>query len=190
MKEILSAGSGINNKEKVFVDIPGYEGMYEVSSFGNVRGIDRYIDHPNKGRVCIKGRQLSTNINKGYVYVRLCRNGIIKNCKVHRLVAKAFLPNPHRMPIVNHKNGVKFDNRVCNLEWCDMRANMFHAYHTGLKSKMYGSNNGASRIVLNTENGVFYESAKEASDCYSMNHSTLKSYLNGDLKNKTVLCYV
>ena len=90
--------------------IPGYEDLYEVSNDGNVRSINpRY-----KNKSILK----QSIGSKGYKIVTLCRKGQQKTINVHRIVAEVFLPNPHNLPCVNHKNENKEDNRVSNLEWC------------------------------------------------------------------------
>jgi hypothetical protein len=63
--------------------------------------------------------------------VKLCKNGKEQTQKVHRLVAQAFIPNPNNYPQVNHKNGIKTDNRVENLEWCNNRQNIIHSFKIG-----------------------------------------------------------
>jgi hypothetical protein len=66
-------------------------------------------------------------------YLRVTLNG--KNIKVHILVAKTFLPNPGNLPIVNHKSGVKHDNRASQLEWCSWSENVKHAWALGLRRR-------------------------------------------------------
>ena len=100
--------------------VVGYEGLYEVSSYGRVRGVDRY-DNRNCFR---KGKVLSPFKDRyGYLSVVLSCNGKCKTTNVHRLVAKAFLPNPDNLPQVNHKDEVKLNNCVDNLEWCSAKYN-------------------------------------------------------------------
>ena len=89
--------------------IVGYEGDYEVSSDGRVRS--RKTGH---------SREMKPKHNRftGYDYVILSKGGKSKTFSIHRLVAVAFIPNPSSLPQVNHKNEIKTDNRVTNLEWC------------------------------------------------------------------------
>jgi hypothetical protein len=77
---------------------------------------------------------LSAGLSKrGYLTVNLYQDGEGKTFPVHRLVAMAYLDNPDNLPVVNHKNGDKTDNRVSNLEWCTQKDNILHAVETGLQ---------------------------------------------------------
>lgn len=101
--------------------IPGYEGLYEVSSYGRVKSLDRY-DSRNCFR---KGRILKQNNDgRGYMSVQLCLNGKIKKYLVHRLVAQTFIPNPDNLPEVNHKDENPENNSVTNIEWCNRSYNI------------------------------------------------------------------
>lgn len=92
---------------------------YEVSNLGNVR---------NRRT----GRMLSPYIGAGgYLFVKL--DG--QNCRLHVLVAKAHIPNPDNLPIVNHKKGKKTDARASQLEWCTQSDNIKHAWSFGLRKK-------------------------------------------------------
>lgn len=106
--------------EEIWKDILGYEGFYQVSSFGRVRSLDRY-DSRNYFR---KGRILKLSADrKGYLRVGLHSNGKEKFYSVHRLVAEAFIHNPDNLPEVNHIDEDKTNNRVENLEFCDSKYN-------------------------------------------------------------------
>ena len=113
---------------EVWKPIVNYEGLYEVSNLGNVRGVDR-LDPI--GRIS-RGKIFSTKATKNYITVRLSKCGNIKTFRIHRLVAEAFIPNPDGKPCVNHIDGNKQNNHVSNLEWCSYSENMKHAYKNGL----------------------------------------------------------
>lgn len=94
-------------------DIDGYEGYYQISTFGNVRSIR-------------SNRNLSLKDRLGYKCVNLSVNGKARTFSVHRLVAKAFIPNYQNKPTVNHINEDKSDNRVDNLEWASSKEQNNH----------------------------------------------------------------
>lgn len=103
--------------EEIWKDIEGYEGLYQVSNFGNVKS----LNWKNTG----KARNLWLKPhNKGYSQVELIKNGKRHCCVVHRLVAIAFIPNPNGFPVVNHKDEIKTNNFADNLEWCTRSYNV------------------------------------------------------------------
>lgn len=102
---------------------------YFISTEGDVYSKCIYSGNP-KGLL----RKLKpAKIPQGYLFVCLCKNKEQYNKRINRLVAEAFIPNPENKPEVNHKNGIKTDNRVSNLEWNSRSENMLHAYRTGLE---------------------------------------------------------
>ena len=105
--------------EEIWRPIEGYEGLYEVSNLGRVRSLDRFYYRLHKGKVLSP-----TKDRYGYLTVTLNCNGKSKTIKIHRLVAQAFLPNPDNLPQVNHKDEVKSNNCVDNLEWCSAKYNV------------------------------------------------------------------
>lgn len=124
-------------------DIKGYEGLYQVSNMGVIRSL-------YTGKI-LKAKK-ETN---GYMRVKLYKDGKGKSHTVHRIVAEHFIPNPYNLPQVNHKNEIKTDNRVENLEWCDAKYNL--SYNNGQRKRADKNTNGkCSKIVLQyTLDGVF-----------------------------------
>lgn len=107
--------------EEIWKDIEGYEGLYQVSNFGNIKSIKRRRT---------KGGKLKETMRYGYKYVTLSKYGKIKRLSVHRLVAQAFIPNPNNYDIVNHKDENKSNNYATNLEWCTQAQNVQYSKKT------------------------------------------------------------
>lgn len=166
---------------EIWKEVKGYEGKYEISSLGRLKS--------HLTNRILKG---GSNI-WGYRMYQLCKGQGKKTYKVmtaHRLVALHFIPNTENKKCVNHKDGNKLNNSVDNLEWCTHSENIQHAYDTGLKTMPTGKNHWNTKVVLNTQNGVFYTGVKEASQSIDMNKFTLARMLNGLRTNKTFLIYV
>ena len=110
--------------KEVWRGVKGYEGLYQVSSDGRVKSLERtYIDKIGRERY-VKERILKPVIDRyGYLLVSLYAGGKQKNHTVHRLVCEAFHENPDYKPQVNHINEIKTDNRASNLEWATAREN-------------------------------------------------------------------
>ena len=120
-----------------WVDIPNYDGYYQVSNYGKVRSLDRVITEKTGKTQTLKGRILKPRINRGgYYYVGLRKNGSKATFAIHQLVAQAFLDNPENKPTVYHLNGIKTDNNVNNLEWATYSENLKHASKTGLRTSV------------------------------------------------------
>ncbi len=103
--------------------VKDYEGIYEVSSDGRVRSLDRF-DSIGRHRKGIERKQFI--VGDGYLQVRLNKDGVTTGKTVHRLVASAFCENADEKPEVNHINCDKLDNRVENLEWVTTKENANH----------------------------------------------------------------
>lgn len=126
--------------EEIWKPVVGWEGLYEVSSFGRVRSLDREIVNKAGFRQSFTGRILSPARDKdGYDRVVLAREGRRYNRIVHRLMAQSFIPNPENFPEVNHKDEDKTNNLLSNLEWCSDKYNV--NYGTGLQRRTASQRN-------------------------------------------------
>lgn len=110
----------LRNAPEIWADVYGYR-RYRVSNRGRVK---------NKKTNKVLKPYLT---NRGYLTVGFWVEGKKKRLSVHRLVAEVFIPNPQNKPEVNHINGCKTDNNLCNLEWCSRRENVIHTFRNGLQ---------------------------------------------------------
>jgi len=116
--------------EEIWKPIKGYEGIYDVSNKGRIRSYSLLGKASNtKNELLI--RKVRSNVF-GYYIVDLRKNGKRETFLVHRLVAREFIPNTENKKQINHKNGIKTDNSVENLEWSTSKENMQHAIKAGL----------------------------------------------------------
>ena len=104
--------------------VVGYEGLYEVSSFGRVKRLKRTIIRRNGMRLPISERILVPYDFMGYARIGLCKKLRRKHLLVHRLVAIAFIPNPNCLSLINHKDEIRSNNHIDNLEWCTREYNL------------------------------------------------------------------
>lgn len=160
-----------------WLPVVGYEGIYEVSDQGRVR---RIVDCDNGYKT---GRALKIIKDKaGYLRFCLCRNGTERKFLIHRLVAFAFLGKP---PVdkqqINHKNGIKMDNRVENLEWVSPGENRRHAYKTGLQVAPHGEQHyntklaAADVLAIRASKGV---TQKELAVKYGISHGAVSMIIS------------
>lgn len=154
-----------------------YKG-YTVFDDGNVIGL--------------KGTLLRAGLTSvGYYSVVICHDKKHSTELIHRMVAKCFLPNPENKRTVNHKNGIKTDNRVENLEWASDKENIQHAFRTGLSAAVGPSLRARmQKTVIDTATGVKYPSCTIAAKMSGINENSLRSRLTGHRPNKTTLKYL
>ena len=120
MSEIYKNLSLENLEGEIWLSIEGYEGLYEVSNMGRVKSLRDGYGNPREKIL------KQAKMKNGYLYVQIWKDRKVKNCKVHRLVAIAFIPNPNNYPTVNHNNEIKTDNRVSNLCWMNLSQQQRH----------------------------------------------------------------
>lgn len=119
--------------KEIFKDILGYEGLYQVSNFGNVKSLPKGDGNGNRERLL--KFDVSARSCTSYRRVTLSKNGKTKRYQVHQLVAQAFIENPDNKPLVNHIDNNGENNHVDNLEWCTHIENMQHSANQGRQDK-------------------------------------------------------
>ena len=155
-------------EEEIWKDIEEFP-SYQASDLGRIR---------NKNTGFIKNVYYD---NDGYVKVTLVKNKRSYRKTVHRLVAEAFLGGEHPGLQVNHKNGIKDDNRLINLEWVTGSENVKHAYDTGLRKPSGGR--GPIRAVRVIETGTVYENLKQCADAINSDSGNVSRCLRGELES-------
>lgn len=173
---------------EIWKDIPGYEGLYQVSNHGRVKSLERWVQNHGKTQhhpEIIKNPSRKSN---GYLTLQLYKDNKPKNCYIHRLVAEAFVPNANGKETVNHINGNKHDNRAENLEWSTYAENNRHAYDTGLNDETHRRNRKGSFKVEQYDKDMnlikVYPSIREAErqtgiDCRSISLGVKKGWAFG-----------
>lgn len=154
---------------EIWKPIANYENYY-VSSLGNVKSTKNFHGQPE--RILKPGKS-----NKGYLLVALSKNGKEKVFNIHRLVALAFVPNPHNYEQVNHINENKTDNRAENLEWCTAKINVNHGTRTARQIQK------CSKKVVCIETNIVYPSTADAARKLGLNQGNISNCCSG--RNKT-----
>ena len=182
--------------EEIWKDVPGYEGLYQVSNFGKVIALSKEF-LVGKGTVIVhKQKEISFHHKRRYFQVALNNKGKRKYVSVHRLVAQAFIPNPDNKPCIDHIDGNRANNRVDNLRWVTHKENSnnpitrerIKANCTG--AKRCGANSPvAKRIKRISKDGKIkiYDTITEAKKdgfCYSSIIMCLKGRMNTHRKYK------
>lgn len=155
---------------EIWLPVKGYEGLYEVSDLGRIRSVPRVIDRRYMGKTDARqsygGRVLIAYPNShGYLHVGLWSKNKRQARIVHRLVAEAFLSGPSERT-VNHKNGIKTDNRAANLEWATYSENHLHAVNTGLRKNCLP--------YTDPDTGMTYPSLMQACRALKRSYKTLR----------------
>lgn len=157
---------------EIWKSIEGYEKSYEISSCGRIKSKDRKI---------IDGRNLKGKLLKGgsypngYRFMNLRKNGVNKSHLIHRLVAKAFIPNPNNYPVVNHLDGDKSNNKLENLEWCTQADNLYHAVKTNQMESICKIRRKVT--IKHNDKKIMFDTMKDASEFFGFTRTWLNSQI-------------
>lgn len=158
--------------EEVWKDIPGYEGLYQASTEGRIRSLDRvteYVKHYSYGDVPVKqrfyGKVLHQSLTSGYLGTIFQVDGKTQYPLVHRLVAMTFVPNPENKPQVDHVDGNRMNNRPSNLRWVTSKENHANAISKGkhTSQQIY-----RKKPIRDIDTGEMFSSMMEAEDKYGI----------------------
>lgn len=156
-------------------DIPGFEGYYAINEIGEVYGLPRITIDRHK----LPLRKMKTFIGTtGYRMVSLYKERQQKMVRVHRILGKLFIPNPLNKKTINHKNGIRTDNRLENLEWSTQSENVKHSYDVLKRCLPDGARNPKSKLIIDLQTGIFYDSIKFAAIAKGIPRNILKRRLN------------
>lgn len=147
----------LSNEE--WKDVPRFEKSYQVSNMGRVRSVGRYAETKafGGGFYWIHEKILKQEpVKNGYLRVTVSIKGKTKRFISHRLVALVWVENPNKYKFVNHKKGIKTDNRATEIEWCTSSENEKHSY------RRLGKVSPEAKLTLDTESGIFYDSISQA----------------------------
>ena len=174
--------------EEIWKDIEGFEGLYQVSSLGRVKSLERTVRANTCGVRVLQERLLSVcKSSCGYYIVVLCKNGKHYTKLAHRLVAEAFIPNTRNLNEVNHKDENKLNNSLANLEWCDRAYNA--NYGTGAERCAKQKRRPVIMLDVETMRTIsVFKSAREANKETGISYKSISSVCNG--KSKTAGGYI
>lgn len=178
-------------EKEIWKPCPEYERHYEISNLGNLRSKRVFIPNESifgeiKGTWKKQQIKNQTTNRYGYKTSKLCKEGHCRRLTIHRLVAKAFIPNPEGLAQVNHIDGNKGNNRVDNLEWVSPSRNIKHAYETGLMKKdhLIGENSAVSKLTWDKVREIRKrlkegQKGKELAEIYGVSSGTI-SYIKNN----------
>lgn len=166
---------------EIWKDIKDYEGLYQISNFGNIKRLEHIVFRKNpknnkiKTGYKYKERLLSLKNDKdGYKIIVLCKDNKVKNFRIHRLVAKTFISNPNNFKIVNHIDAIKSNNHFTNLEWCTIK------YNTNYGDSLYkrAVTQGKPIYYQKDDKIICYYSIGYAAKCNNVNTSYIYRLVN------------
>lgn len=174
--------------KEIWIQVPDYHGLYEVSNLGQVKRLAYYVTHKVNGTFLKKEKILIPELTKKG-YLRVTFNNNLKKNKflVHRLVAMCFIPNHDNKNQVNHIDGNKTNNCVDNLEWVNQSENMKHAVSNGLIKKLDLSPRAKKVLATNvkTNEKIEFGSIEEAKQYLGLSNtfSHISSVCKGKRKS-------
>lgn len=175
--------------DETWLDIRGYEGCYQVSNYGKVRSLDRYVRAVHDSVQIRRGQIIKpTLMPNGYLSVGLNKDMKRTIKYIHRLVAEAFIDNPNCYKEVNHKDEDKTNNSVENLEWCSHKYNInYGSAKSKIRKAHLDGKFGAIPVVqiLNGEIVAIYDSASDAERATGISSSSIRKVCLGRPKFKT-----
>ena len=169
-----------------WLDIKGYEGLYQVSNLGEVKSLERFRKNHTKNQIVEEKIRKTRKDVQGYLLLDLYKNNVPKTIRVHRLVAEAFIPNIDNKETVNHIDGDKSNNAVENLEWSSFKEQNVHFYKNKLKSDaniekaVKAMNKASSKKTRCINTGLIYDSASEASRSVGVSASLIMRVCRGE----------
>lgn len=173
--------------EEIWKDIPGYEGLYQASSLGRIKSLDRIVTYSNRNKHIHKGKILiQSELTGGYLYVFLSKKGKVKSCRVHRLVAASFIPNPNNLPQVNHLDKNRKNNSFLNLQWCTGSENQIHSFENGRShdtKRLIEANKKAIAVIKDGKIIHTFKSLKECCKSLGMVNSCIRRVIKGERKH-------
>lgn len=167
------------NNGEIWKGIKDFEN-YLISSIGNVKS--KNYKRTGKEKLLIQKEN-----NKGYKTVGFSKNGRMYYFTIHRLVADAFLPKIIGKNCVNHKNGIKTDNKVNNLEWCTHSENMQHSYNVLNNRTLLEYTNSIKKAVKCVETGETFSCSGDVTKKYGFNDRHINECCNKKRKTANKL---
>ena len=163
--------------------IKNFEGLYQISTEGVIRSLDRIVK-TKKGKRTYKGTVLKPNVGtNGYYYVGLSKNGKSKTYYIHKVVTDTFLENPNNLSDVDHINGNKLDNRLENLQYLSHFDNSSKSNKGVCRKSNKMEKNPKAKNVVGVKDGVIverFDCAKKITLKYGINYSTLRKQLQNN----------
>lgn len=164
--------------EEIFVDIKGFEGLYQISNLGRVKSLSR-PSLPKVRAIPLPIRFIKVNISlSGYAICGLSKDGQSTMLFVHRLIALHFIPNPEEKPYVNHIDGVKSNYNIENLEWVTPKENAAHASRIGLLKRKSATERLSFEIAEKIRVQKPYYTVSKLAEMYNVRPITIYNVLN------------